>query len=56
MHVQVFDDGTSPADDSKKTKRLQEWSRQIMGGSFIIYNTIILWNNHVIRVNMHISA
>ena len=30
--VLVFgDDGTSPANESKRTKRVQGWSRQIMG-------------------------
>ena len=28
------DDGTGPADESKRIKRVQGWSRQIMGGSF----------------------
>ena len=28
------DDGTGPADESKRTKRVQGWSRQIMGGDF----------------------
>ena len=28
------DDGTGPADESIRTKRVQEWSRQIMGGDF----------------------
>ena len=33
--VLVFvDHGTGPADESKRTKRVQEWSRQIMGGGF----------------------
>ena len=33
--VLVFgDDGTGPADESKRTKRVQGWSRQIMGGGF----------------------
>ena len=36
------DDGTGPADESKRTKRIQEWSLQIMGGVFIICNTITL--------------
>ena len=42
--VLVFgDDGTGPADESKRTKRVQGWSRQIMGeGFFIICNTITL--------------
>ena len=42
--VLVFgDDGTGPADESKRTKRVQGWSRSIMGGwLFIICNTISL--------------
>ena len=49
-------DGTGPADESKRTKRVQGWSRQIMGREvFIICNTITLWNNHIICVNMHIK-
>ena len=41
--VLVFgDDGTSPADESERTKRIQGWSCQIMGGFFIICNTITL--------------
>ena len=27
-------DGTGPVDESKRTKRVQGWSRQIMGGRF----------------------
>ena len=35
--VLVFgDDGTGPADESKRTKRVQGWSRQIMGGRFLL--------------------
>ena len=48
------DDGTAPADESKRTKRVQGWSRQIMGGGafyYLQYN--YFGNNHVIRVNMH---
>ena len=46
--VLVFgDDWTGPADESKRTKRVQGWSRQIMGWNlhnipFIICNTITL--------------
>ena len=36
------DDGTGPANESKRTKRAQGWSRQIMGGAFVICNTITL--------------
>ena len=33
--ILVFgDDGTGPGDESKRTKRAKEWSRQIMGGGF----------------------
>ena len=33
--ILVFgDDGTGPADASKMTKRVEGWSRQIMGGGF----------------------
>ena len=35
------DDGTGPADESKRMKRVQEWSRH-MGGAFIICKTITL--------------
>ena len=32
----VFDDdGTGPADESKRTKRVQGWSRQIVEGGFL---------------------
>ena len=42
--VLVFgDDGTGPADESKRTKRVQGWSRQIYGReALIVCNTIIL--------------
>ena len=30
------DDGTGPADESKRTKRVQGWSRQIMRGRFLL--------------------
>ena len=42
--VLVFgDDGTGPADESKRMKRVQAWSRQItVGGFFIVCNTITL--------------
>ena len=35
-------DGTGPADESKRTKRVQRRSCQIMEGAFIICNTITL--------------
>ena len=28
------DDGTGPADESKRTKRIQGWSRKSIGGGF----------------------
>ena len=31
------DDGTGPADESNRTKRLQGWSRQIMGGDYLLF-------------------
>ena len=34
----IFDhDGTGPADESKRTKRVQGWSRQIVGGGAFHY-------------------
>ena len=54
--VLVFgDDGTGPADESKWTKRVQGWSRQIMGVGFYCLQYYYFVNNHVIRVNMHIK-
>ena len=44
------DDETGPADESKRTKRVQGWFRQIIGRGFYY-----LRNNHIIRVNMHIN-
>ena len=36
--VLVFgDDGPGPADESKRTKRVQGWSRQIMGGRLLLF-------------------
>ena len=36
--ILVFDhDGTGPADESKRTKRVQGWSRQIVGGGAFHY-------------------
>ena len=40
--MQIWDfgfvhDGTGPADESKRTKRIQGWSRQIMEGGFFYY-------------------
>ena len=31
------DDGTGPADESKRTKRVQGWSHQIMGGRLLLF-------------------
>ena len=40
--VLVFgDDGAGPADESKKTKRVQGWSRQIMGGGFLLFEILL---------------
>ena len=36
------DDGTGPADDSKRTKRVQGWSRQIMGGRVLLLAILLL--------------
>ena len=41
--VLVFgDDGTGPADESKRTKRVQGWSRQIMGGRLLLFAILLL--------------
>ena len=41
--VLVFgDDGTGPADESKRTKRVQGWFRQIMGGGFLLFAMLLL--------------
>ena len=41
--VLVFgDDGTGPADESKRAKRIQGWSRQIMGGRFLLFAILLL--------------
>ena len=41
--VLVFsEEGTGPADDSKKTKRVQGWSRQIMGGRLLLFSIPLL--------------
>ena len=36
------DDGIGPADESKRTKRVQGWSRQILGGDFLFFVILIL--------------
>ena len=38
----IGNDRTGPADESKRTKGVQGWSREIMGGAFIICNSITL--------------
>ena len=41
--VLVFsDDGTGSADESKRTKRIQGWSRQIMGGRLLLFAILLL--------------
>ena len=41
--VLVFgDDGTGPADESKRTKRVQGWSRQIMRGRLLLFAILLL--------------
>ena len=41
--VLVFgDDGTGRADESKRTKRMQGWSRQIMGGRLLLFAILLL--------------
>ena len=41
--VLVFgDDGTGPADESKRTKRVRGWSRQIMGGRLLSFAILLL--------------
>ena len=41
--VLVFsDEGTGPADESKRTKRVQKWSRQIMGGRLLLFVILLL--------------
>ena len=40
--VLVFgDDGIDSADESKMTKRVQGWSRQIMGGGFLLFAILL---------------
>ena len=36
------DDGTGPADESKRTKRVQGWFRQIMGGRLLSFAILLL--------------
>ena len=35
------DDGTGPADESKRMKRVQGWSRQIMGGRLLLFAILL---------------
>ena len=35
-------DGTGPADESKRTKRIQGRSRQIMGGRLLLFAILLL--------------
>ena len=35
------DNGTSPADESKRTKRVQGWPRQIMGGRILLFAILL---------------
>ena len=37
------DDGTGPANESKRTKRVQGWSRQIMGGRLLSFAILLLY-------------
>ena len=37
----VGDDRTGPADESKRTKRVQGWSRQIMGGRLLLFAILL---------------
>ena len=36
------DDGTGPADETKRTKRVQEWSDQIMEGRILLFAILLL--------------
>ena len=36
------DDETGPADESKRTKRVEGWSRQIMGGRLLLFAILLL--------------
>ena len=36
------DDGTGSADEPKRTKRIQGWSRQIMGGRLLLFAMLLL--------------
>ena len=40
--VLVFDDGTGPADEFKKTKRVQGWPRQNIGGRLLLFAILLL--------------
>ena len=54
--VLVFgDDGAGPADETKRTKRVQRWPRQSVGGGFYCLQYYYSVKYHVIRVNMPIK-
>ena len=36
------DDGTGPTDESKRTKRVQGWSHQIIGGKLLLFAILLL--------------
>ena len=36
------DHGTGPADDSKRTKRVLGWSRQIMEGRLLLFSILLV--------------
>ena len=36
------DDGTGPADECKRTKRVQGWSRQTLGGRLLLFAILLL--------------
>ena len=48
------DDGTGPADEFKRTKRVQGWSRRIMRGRLLIFAILLLCEITASLVNMHI--
>ena len=51
-----IDDGTGPADESKRTKRVQGWSRQILGGRLLLFAILLLCEKTTfICLNMHIK-
>ena len=41
--VLIFDDdGTGAADESKRKKRVQVWSRQVIGGRLLLFAILLL--------------